>query len=149
MRASGRLFCLSSVCFDGYAGDILTDIISRYQQCTHPRYFIANTRISVKYPRKIQDISQSYVNLAKSADISEVETYPYSYCSNEHMLLMISGFRRDVDQIYTLFWDITQRRVVILYRRFGTTYRSNFLTLEDGTDMLSRNIGKVFPLYAT
>jgi hypothetical protein len=24
-----------------------------------------------------------------------------------------------------LFWDITQRRVVILYRRFGTTYRSH------------------------
>jgi hypothetical protein len=24
-----------------------------------------------------------------------------------------------------LFWDITQRRVVILYQRFGTTYRSH------------------------
>jgi hypothetical protein len=24
-----------------------------------------------------------------------------------------------------LFWDITQRRVVIVYRRFGTTYRSH------------------------
>jgi hypothetical protein len=24
-----------------------------------------------------------------------------------------------------LFWDITQRRVVIIYRRFGTTYRSH------------------------
>jgi hypothetical protein len=24
-----------------------------------------------------------------------------------------------------LFWDITQRRVVILYRRFGTTFRSH------------------------
>ena len=24
-----------------------------------------------------------------------------------------------------LFWDITQRRVIILYRRFGTTYRSH------------------------
>ena len=23
-----------------------------------------------------------------------------------------------------LFWDITRRRVVIVYRRFGTTYRS-------------------------
>jgi hypothetical protein len=27
--------------------------------------------------------------------------------------------------ISALFWDITQRRVVILYRRFGTTYRSH------------------------
>jgi len=25
--------------------------------------------------------------------------------------------------ISTLFWDITQRRVVTAYRRFGTTYR--------------------------
>jgi hypothetical protein len=24
-----------------------------------------------------------------------------------------------------LFWDITRRRVVIVYRRFGTTYRSH------------------------
>jgi hypothetical protein len=26
----------------------------------------------------------------------------------------------------TLFWDITQRRAVILYRRFGTKYRPRF-----------------------
>jgi hypothetical protein len=39
-----------------------------------------------------------------------------------------------------LFWNITQRRVVILYRCFGTTYRSqlqgsfwDFFTLEYGT----------------
>jgi hypothetical protein len=37
---------------------------------------------------------------------------------------MISGFRRDVDEI-CVFWGITQRRVVIVYRRFGTTYRSH------------------------
>ena len=36
-------------------------------------------------------------------------------------LSVISGFRRDV----ALFWDITQRRVVIHYRRFGTAYRSH------------------------
>jgi hypothetical protein len=41
-----------------------------------------------------------------------------------------------------LFWDITQRRVLVLYRRFGTTYRSRLQgssstkkhTLEDGTE---------------
>jgi hypothetical protein len=60
-----------------------------------------------------------------------------------------------------LLWDITQRRVVILYRRFGTTHRSyrqlsistfcfslDFLTPDDGTDTLSRNVGKGFPLDA-
>jgi hypothetical protein len=44
-----------------------------------------------------------------------------------------------------LFCDITLRHVVIVDRRFGTTYRSHLqrlLTLEDGTDTLSRNVGK-------
>jgi hypothetical protein len=81
-----------------------------------------------------------------------------------------------------VFWVITRRRVVIIYRRFGTTYRSHLhgsrfqvgkkacnketgqhvsppryavqflcyrlsfllgiLTREDGTDTLSRNVGK-------
>jgi hypothetical protein len=42
----------------------------------------------------------------------------------------------------------------MLYRRFGTTYLSHlqgvqedFLTLEDGTDRLSDNVGKELPLY--
>jgi hypothetical protein len=64
-----------------------------------------------------------------------------------------------------LFSGITQRLIVILYRRFGAAYRSHlqgsgsprrskkklfldFLTLEDGTDMLSRNVGKGLPLNA-
>jgi hypothetical protein len=58
-----------------------------------------------------------------------------------------------------LFWDIMQRRVALLYRRFGTTYRSHlqgsrnqedfdFFTIEDGTDTLSRNVGKGLPLDA-
>jgi len=53
----------------------------------------------------------------------------------------------------SLFWDITQCTVVISSRRFGTTYMSHiqvskmfFLTPEDGTDRLSRNISKKLPL---
>jgi hypothetical protein len=49
-----------------------------------------------------------------------------------------------------LLSDITQRRVVIPYRSFGTAYwshlqgsRRDFLTLEDGTDMLSRRAGSL------
>jgi len=44
-----------------------------------------------------------------------------------------------------LFWEITQRMVVIPYRRSGISYR---LTLEDGTDRLSRNVGKELRQYA-
>jgi hypothetical protein len=56
-----------------------------------------------------------------------------------------------------LCWDITQRRVVIPYRRFGATCWAHlqgskskkksldFLTDEDGADTLSRNVGKELP----
>jgi len=54
------------------------------------------------------------------------------------------------------FWAITQRVVVIPCRRFGVNYRSHlqasrnlgFWTLADGTDGLSRNVGKELPLVA-
>jgi hypothetical protein len=53
------------------------------------------------------------------------------------------------------FWDTTPRGVAGLYRRFGKTYRFHpkwsriprrkdffdFLKVEDGTDMLCRNVG--------
>jgi len=50
------------------------------------------------------------------------------------------------------FLVITQRVVVISYRRFGTTYRAQlqgnfwFLETEDGIDRLSRNVGKKLTL---
>jgi len=64
---------------------------------------------------------------------------------------VISGFDREVARS-ALFWRITRRRVLISYRRFGTTYqplqesRNDFLALEDGTNRLSRNVGKELPL---
>ena len=54
-------------------------------------------------------------------------------------------------RISSLFWDVTQRWSVLIYRRFGTTSLSlsrlqgsgsRPFTLEDGTDRLSRNFGK-------
>jgi len=48
----------------------------------------------------------------------------------------------------SLFFDITQRIAIIPCRRFGTTFRSYLLTLEDGTDRLSRNVGMKLLLYA-
>ena len=46
--------------------------------------------------------------------------------------------------ISALVWVITQRIEVIAYRIFGTTYRSH---LQNGTDSLSRNVGKELPIY--
>jgi len=66
------------------------------------------------------------------------------------------GFMRGTYRVWktAFFWVIPQGLVVIPYRRLETTYlphlqgsRSQiFLTLEDGTDSLSRNVGKKLPL---
>jgi len=45
------------------------------------------------------------------------------------------------------FWYITQRKIASPYRRFRNKLMG-FLTHEDETDRLSRNIGKELPLYA-
>jgi hypothetical protein len=47
-----------------------------------------------------------------------------------------------------LFWGSTQHRLLILYRRFGTRVGPIFKGQEDGTDTLSRNVGKGLPLDA-
>ena len=50
-----------------------------------------------------------------------------------------------------LFWAFTQGVVVIPYRRFGKLIGPFFKrqeTLEDGTDRLSRNVGKELSLHA-
>ena len=55
-------------------------------------------------------------------------------------------------------WAITQRVMVILYRRLGTTLRApssqgqqfkGFLIFEDRTARLPRNVSKEFPLHVT
>jgi hypothetical protein len=70
---------------------------------------------------------------------------------------VISGFRRDCDEICALLGNYAALSVNPL-----PTFRDNvsvpssrvkkskkFLTLEDGTDMLSRNVGKELSLDAT
>jgi hypothetical protein len=58
---------------------------------------------------------------------------------------------------FSFFWDITQRQVVILYRRFGKSFgailkdqeiQEYFLSLDDGNDTLPRNVRKGLPLDA-
>jgi hypothetical protein len=59
-----------------------------------------------------------------------------------------------VDIKSAVFWDFTERRMVVPYRRFGTAFCPNFkdfldwLILEDGTDRLSRIVGKKLLQYA-
>ena len=61
----------------------------------------------------------------------------------------------------SLFWDVKRRKLLVVYRRFRTTYRfhllrrgtvsifKQYLTLEDGTYRLSRNVGNEVPTHAT
>ena len=54
---------------------------------------------------------------------------------------------------FALFWDFTLRRRVVSDRCFGKSYRSHLkgsgslLTLEDGTDRLSRKISSKLPFH--
>jgi hypothetical protein len=67
--------------------------------------------------------------------------------------VMLVRFKLNLKLRSALFWDITRRHVVIVYRRFGTTYLSHLhgffllglLTREDGKATLSRNVGKQLP----
>ena len=47
-----------------------------------------------------------------------------------------------------LFWGITQRRMAIFYQRLWASIGYIFLTLDDGTDTVSRNVGKGLPFDA-
>jgi hypothetical protein len=66
---------------------------------------------------------------------------------------VISVFRRELDENCALL-VITQRILVIPYRRFGTTYwshlqgsrKTGFLTFEDGTEKFYRNVVKELPV---
>ena len=64
---------------------------------------------------------------------------------------MILGFRRDLSEICVIL-GFTRCRMEVSYRCFGIAYRfhlrgSRCLTLESGTDRLSRNMGTKLPLY--
>jgi len=43
--------------------------------------------------------------------------------------------------IYSLFWGVTLRRLLVSHERFGATVLLGLLTLEVGNDKLSRNVG--------
>ena len=45
------------------------------------------------------------------------------YCEEQHSRFMISGLRDGVIEIFIPL-DVTQHGSVVIYRRFGTTYRS-------------------------
>ena len=67
---------------------------------------------------------------------------PYIYDISNLRVKSLTGMRT------ALFRVITQRVVVIPYRHFGTNLSVKFsrVSVEDGTDRLSRIVGKELPL---
>jgi hypothetical protein len=74
-----------------------------------------------------------------------------TFRENMSVPCMISGF---------LFWDVTQRRLVVNYRRFGSIgflllskavknilFFLDCLSLREGTAVLSSNVGNEPPIY--
>ena len=57
-------------------------------------------------------------------------------------------FRLPPPYISSLFWDVTQRILVVTYRRFGTIYLLllDCLTLEDTVDGLYIIVGNKLPI---
>jgi hypothetical protein len=76
---------------------------------------------------------------------------------NHRFLSVISGFRRNVDEIYALlgYYAAPNGKPLPTFR-YNVSVPSwrisaaslDFLTLEDGTDTLSRNVGKCLPFDA-
>jgi hypothetical protein len=50
---------------------------------------------------------------------------PFNITSISVSSLVISGFRGGGNEI-SFFWDVTRRKLVVIYRRFGTSYHSHF-----------------------
>jgi len=69
------------------------------------------------------------------------------------LLCVISGMRREVDGNYALldYYAASSGNFLRTFRELSRTKNVlffGFLTLEDGTVMLSRNVGKELPLFA-
>ena len=63
---------------------------------------------------------------------NEYSSANYTHTNATININVIAGFRRRVNWSCALFWDSTRRRMVVPYRRFGTTYR---LHLQDSRNL--------------
>ena len=73
--------------------------------------------------------------------------YKHKCMVNNEKIYVISAFCREVGENCGLLSYYAASSGNSFYRRFGTKYRFiYFLILEDGTDRLSRNVGKNLPL---
>jgi hypothetical protein len=64
-------------------------------------------------------LKQTVVSCINQYAGSSVEKY------DENIILMVVARQRDIDRRFALFWDVTQRRAVIVIRSFDIIYRSH------------------------
>jgi hypothetical protein len=111
--------------------------------------FVIPVHLCYPKPHVTQRIQRSvfFITLSIKAHAKN-GTYTHIASKQSHSLakslLLISGFRRDVHENCTLLGYYAASCV---YRRFRRTYRSHLQgsSREDGTDTLSRNVGKHLP----
>ena len=84
-------------------------------------------------------IFQSILNKRKHAIITDVRIQSITFNTSN-----TSNFLRPEEKRTALFWVVTQRVVVISYRRLGRIFKDQ----EDGTDRLSWDVCKELPLLA-
>jgi hypothetical protein len=130
-------------------GDISADL-SRFPKRKIPRKFVSwlvgALRVKVRRNTRQQPYSTYFSNINNTFKNSCSTLFN----SNNQQQLASSTDTELLKTISALFWDITQRVVVILYRRFVTPYRSHLqgslsprrsFLLEDGANRLFRNVG--------
>jgi hypothetical protein len=88
--------------------------------------------------RKIEPLTSSDMWTGRSGARSGLRTQPRTLPYDKH--LKVTWFEASAPMLIksVVFWVITRRHVVIIYRRF----LFGILTREDGTDTMSRNVGK-------
>jgi len=134
--------------FHHYVFNYSTDPDGNSPSCSTPRNNVswADNRQDILQSDSLDDDKTSYdYSLPAPCIFKLMQVVPTSFCI---MLLKIL-------MKYPIFWNFTQGRMAVPYRRFGTPIGPIFkgqavqedLTLEGGIDRLSRNVGKKVPFY--
>jgi len=90
-----------------------TALLRWYVYSSPPEYLVTISQSKCcKFPGALKQYQHA-------VQISEFALKVPSWLNADKLVWVISGFRRGVNEI-SLFWHVTQRRLVVSYRRFGS-----------------------------
>jgi len=79
--------------------------------------------LKTKIPTQNLNLWSSQNTITVLTELSQTSIFSYSLCYFHCTWFQASVA---VQMRSSFFWDVTQRRLVVTYRRFGKTYRSHF-----------------------